>query len=191
MHPDSNRTVKAATLVVAAFFLVTMTGCFKVDGSFRQLRDTVVEGAGYTFTTESEFGIGSFVLGAARMVIRWADDGDAEEADALLQHVKGVQLGVYRLEDTRRSLAQEPGSGLKELISFLDGRGYDAIVRSYHADGGSLILVRCEGKQRDQVKELIVVSIEASELTVVQLRGNVNEIVAFVAREHEVPEAQI
>ncbi|MEQ9825945.1 MAG: hypothetical protein ABQ298_16300 [Puniceicoccaceae bacterium] len=177
---------RAVTLMVSALCLLSLTGCFGVDGSFHRLRDSVVRGAASGYQVEAEFGIGSLMLGLARKVISLSDDSDADVALGILQQVSKVQVGVYSLDHSLVTGANPScRQRLVHLLESLMGEGYDAIVRNYEDTRGSLILVRSDPRHLERVREIIVVSLEQQELHLVQLRGNVNGIVELVAREHE------
>lgn len=178
--------MRAGTLVVAALCMLSLTGCFGVDGSFKKLRDSVVHGSNADYQVEAEFGIGSLIMGMARKVVSWSGEPDAAQALEMLQQVHKVQIGVYSLNPIDPSpLSHRDRIGM--LLQHLQGQGYDAIVRNYAASTGSLILIKSELEQRDRVREIIVLSLDGTELSLIQLRGNVNEIVEIAAREHELP----
>ncbi len=184
---NNHRTViRAGTLMVSALCFLSLTGCFGVDGQFKKLRNTVVEGAGVDYETEVEFGIGSVVLGLAKTVISWSDEADTEIALDLLRQIKKVQIGVYELQNFHLEKVDVRDRVL-EIVGYMNSRGYDAIVRTYEDSGGSLIMVKSNPENFEKVKELVVLSFSSNELNIVQLRGDVNEIVDVAVREHEVP----
>ena len=184
-HPQ-RILLRAGTLLVSVFLLLSMTGCFGVDGQFKRLRNSVVEGANVDYEVEVEFGIGPMLIGFAKKVVSWSDEPDSEMAVDLLDQIKKVQIGVYQLNDfhLERSEVRER---VMEIVDYMGQNGYDSIVRNYEENGGNLIMVRCHPDAPEKVKEMVVISFDPSELNIVQLRGNVNELVDVAVREGEVP----
>jgi len=178
--------IRAVTLLVSALCLLTMTGCFGVDGQFKKLRNNVVEGAGIDYHVEAEFGIGPMLIGMAKTIVSWSDDSDAEVAIDLLRQIQKVQIGVYQLEDFHLGKA-DVRDRIRSIVGYMSTNGYDAIVRTFEDSGGSLIMVRAFPENPDRVKEVVVLSFDMNELNIVQLKGDVNEIVDVAVREHEVP----
>jgi len=184
-----NRTsaiFRAGTFLVSALCILSLTGCFGVDGQFKKLRNTVAGGAGVDYTTDTEFGIGSFVIGMAKTVVSWSDDHDADVAVNLLEQIDKVQIGVYEIQKFDLS-KEDIRSRTAHLIEYMNSNGYDAIVRNYEDNGSNLILVKSNPKHPEKIREVVVVSFDPHELNIVQMSGDVNEIVDVAAREHEVP----
>lgn len=178
--------LRAGTLIVSVCCLLTMTGCFGVDGQFKRLRNTVVEGANIDYEVDVEFGIGPMLIGFAKKVVSWSDEPDSEIAVDLLSQIKKVQVGVYQLRDFQLDRS-EVRDRMLEMVDYMGRNGYDAIIRNYEDNGGSLIMVKSHFEHPEKVKEVVVLSFDPNELNIVQLRGNVNEIVDVAVREREVP----
>jgi len=185
-NPLQKNLMRAGTLVVSACCLLTMTGCFGVDGQFKQLRNTVVEGANVNYEVDVEFGVGPMLIGIAKTVVSWSDEPDSEVAIDLLSEIKKVQIGVYQLDDFKLERS-EVRARMLEMVEYMGRNGYDAIIRNYEDHGGSLIMVKSHFEHPEKVKEIVVLSFDPNELNIVQLRGNVNEIVDVAVREREVP----
>lgn len=190
MNHRQSILARGATLVVSLFCLLSLSGCFGVDSQFVKLRSTVLDGTGASFEVEEEFGVGSFVLGIAKGILGFIEDKEEDPelaiAISLLDQIKGVQIGTYRLRDFDFDSDNMRGNAM-EVVHYMNDRGYDSIVRSFEDDSVSLIMVRSNPKKPNKINELLVVDFSERELALVQLRGDVSEIVDIATREKEIP----
>ena len=173
-------------LLVSCVGLLTLTGCFGVDGQFKHLRDTVFAGTGVEYTVKSEIGLGSFVLGFARRIVSMSDDDDAEVAQDFLREIKGVQIGSYNLHhfDLPRDRVR---SKALEIIAYMEENHYDSIIRNYEHGGANLVMVRVNPDNPEKVSDFVVLNFDKHELNIVQLRGDLAKMVDIAAREGDVP----
>ena len=186
--PRRNATMtRGAVLLVSLACLLTLTGCFGVDGQFRHLRDTVFEGTQVEYTVESEFALGTFVLGFARRIVSMSDDGDAQVAIDLMKEIKGIQIGTYNLNDFRLTRSEAHRKAM-EIVRYMQQHNYDSIIRSFENDSTSLIMVRTDPDNPERISDFVVLDFGHNELNLIQLRGDLTAIVDITAREGEIPD---
>ena len=173
-------------LLVSFVGLLTLTGCFGVDGHFRQLRDMVFEGTGVEYTVDSEIGLGSFVLGLAKKIVSMSDDEDAEVAQAFLGEIKGVQIGSYNLQNFDLPKDRVRSKAL-EIIAYMNANNYDSIIRNYEGGGATLVMIRVSPEDPEKIIDFVVLNFDSHELNIVQLRGDLAKMVDIAAREGDVP----
>ena len=179
---------RGAVLLVSLTCLLTLTGCFGVDGQFRHLRDTVLEGTQVEYTVDSEFALGSFVLGLARKIVSMSDDDDAQVAVDLMHEIKGIQIGTYNLKNFNLSRKEAHRKGM-EIVDYMQQHNYDSIIRSFENNSISLVMVRVDPDNPEHVSDFVVLDFDHHEMNLIQLRGDLTAIVDITAREGEVPDS--
>jgi hypothetical protein len=166
--------------------VLSLSGCFGVDKSFEIVRDEVVNQVADDYQTEVEFGVGGFVLGLASKIISWSDEPDAEIALELIRQIRSVQVGVYSVD---QSIPDRRDSYyfLRELSEHLTASGYETIVRTFEPGGYTMIFARFDPTQKEFARELMVLSRDSNEVSLVQLQGNLNRLIDVAAQEKEIP----
>ena len=155
-------TRAAAALALAV--LVGASGCMSAELA-RVHRDVARDvpglGGGHALA------FGPLTLGLAR---RFVDDPDAA---ALLSHVRGVAVGTYALGDATTDLS------LGQARARIEARGWEPVVVSRDSATAAFVYARTRG---DTVRDLLVVSVESGELTLVRLSGRLDAALAEALR---------
>lgn len=155
-------TRAAAALALAV--LVGASGCMSAELA-RVHRDVARDVPGLEGGHALAFG--PLTLGLAR---RFVDDPDTA---VLLSHVRGVAVGTYALGDAPADLS------LDQAQARIEARGWEPVVVSRDASGTAFVYARTRG---DTVRDLLVISVEQGELTLVRLSGRLDAALAEALR---------
>lgn len=179
---------RGGIILVSSFCLLSLTGCFDVDNQFKQLRGIVLDGTHADYTVEAEFGLGGFVIGVVQKIVGFAadDDEDARIVQSVLKEIKGIQIGTYKLNNYSFERT-DVFSKMQGIISYMNGFDYDSIIRNYDVDGASLIMVRTSRDRPDRIREIVILDFGHNEMNLVQLKGDIANIIDVVIREKEIP----
>ncbi len=165
--------VPVALIISSIFFL----GCFGVDNEFSEIKDDVVSTAGIHFYKDIEFGIGSAGLSFASAVVDISsNDNDARE---IIKHISKVQVGVYK--NAEKVSRQAAIKILGKIDDKLSSHGWDYIVKSY--DGSELSSVYIKNDGESKLWEMFVVNLSDDELTIVDVKGNLEKILSYVIKD--------
>lgn len=186
----TRRINRLIILPLSAVVILGLTGCFGVNSKFKKVRDVVLDHHQLSYKVETEFGVGGFWLSIARRIVAMSDDPDAREAKVFLDSISSVQVGSYRLEESLVKSGKADYESVNSFIGYMNGQSYDSLVRNYYSDGFSLILVGWGNSSSRKVREVLIVNLTESELSIVQVRGDIDEMVEFIAREREVPQVE-
>ena len=113
---------------------------------------------------------GRLSLGLARGFVG-GDDDTAE----ILRHVRGVAVGTYSLRDPLDAGALD----LPTAMARIEARGWTPIVVSRDAAEAAFVFSRGES---DTLRDLLVVSFDDGEMTLVRLSGNLDAAVLAALR---------
>jgi hypothetical protein len=163
--------------------LLATSGCFRPNAEFTALRDHMAEATQSEVKPEVEIGLGRWIFGLAKKIVSASDDADAATAMAMLDQIERFQIGVYRLDTPYSYDAESPRSSTQKLVDHLEAQNYHTIVRHYDPEGPSMILVRSGPRDQESLREVVIVNFRNNEFNLIQLSGNVGEIVALAARD--------
>ena len=166
--------VKIILRLLAASLL--LTGCFSVDGYFKKMRNTVLNGIDGDYKREIEFGIGAAGLALSSYAVSFSDANDY--ADDMIRKIDRVQVGIYKTRDYEKPKF----STLKAVTSDLKDEGYEFIVRSVDHDEMTAVMVKNEHDNR--LKEMFIVTLNDEELVLVQVFGDLDKLIEIALREN-------
>lgn len=119
---------------------------------------------------ESHVHLGRVAMSLARKIVRWAADEDEDDL-RVIQHIKRVCVTTYRVHslpadklDTRR------------LERRLAEHGWEALVK--RREGGERTWIFTRSDDDGAINNLYVVELDRSELTVVDLEGRIDRVMA-------------
>ncbi len=127
---------------------------------------------GIQLERESHIRLGRFTMGMVKKIVRLAAD-EAPEDLRLISHVKRVAVATYRV----RSLPDM--TDIKEPYRFerqLAERGWEVVVRQREDDEHTWVFYRLD--EEDAIRNLYVVTLDSHELTVVDLAGRLDQMLA-------------
>ena len=157
-------------------FSIVLTGCWGVDRDFKSIRNVTLSGCGRDFVTDYEFALGSFELWVAGGIVGIVESD--EMASKIISCVSGVQIGIYK--NKGRSDFQKRGL-LKKIDERMERKGWKYIVKSFEHNEISAVYVN---KDYDRMlRELFVVQVEGNEITIVQVSGDIEEIIETAIKE--------
>jgi len=131
------------------------------------IRRDISRSTGCTYDREFGMTIGRIGLAVARLAM---DEDD--ETEALIRGLTKVQVGVYRVE----SRPQDPGDLELGRISMAS---WEPMMSMKEDDEAVLILLK---RKKGKVREMLVVVSEEEELTIVRMKGRLDEMLEEAAR---------
>jgi len=163
---------------IVSFLLITLlfSGCIGVDRSFRGMRDYILEYSKNQFEKEFEFSLGNISIGMAEIALNFAETD--EPIDEILSEIDNVQVGIYNnLSNYQINVNIEE---LKFITNKMENAGWNCIVKTLNNDEITAIFVRFS---EDELNQLFVISVNKSELVLVEVLGNLNKVIEVAIRE--------
>lgn len=134
---------------------------------------------GARFEREGHVRLGRIKLGLVKGLLRMADDDDKEEAGAFLREVDRVEVATYRvrhLPDTT-GLRRKAPAFERQLAQ----AGWNLTIKAQEDNSPSWLFTRSDG--RGGLKNLLVVDLDDTELTVVRMDGRLDRAFAEAVAE--------
>lgn len=155
---------------------VFLNSCIGVNEEFTDIRNEVINNFGGEYQSEVQFSIGS----AGITVSSWLVDAAAEEdiAADILEDVSSVQVGVYK--KLRRTDSPDMNT-LREIESKMSESGWKSIVKT--CDNNKLAAVYVRKNPPEALERLFVISLDKDQLVLVEVEGNLKEVISTAIRE--------
>lgn len=172
--------MKRGFLIPAVFALISVflfAGCFGVEGNFKSIRNDLLSAAGTHYRTDIEFSLGKFGIGIAKEIIR--HDNNNEDAKEILKHISKVQIGVYK--NHSRMMPEFKASFIKKADEEMERHGWESIIKNFGKRELNIIYVQNENSGR--LSEIFVINMNRRELTLVEVSGNLNEVITYIIKE--------
>jgi hypothetical protein len=152
-------------------------GC-RTSADFNYIEDSI-RGEIYPANLNRDFklGIGSLSIGILKGFI-----DDEEEADAYLKEIKAVQVGIYTISNSEKSDSfRIPGNVEQCMIK----KGWEPFVhvRSKKGENVSLYYQLFSNSSAS----IYVIVLESDELVLVEIKGNLDNILNKAICEHHLP----
>jgi len=163
--------------LIILFSSTLFVGCFGVDGNFSSLKNKILSSTGNRYYTDVEFSVGSFGISIAKAVVK-SDDND-REAKEILDNISHVQIGVYK--NHHSSSFNNSFQILKDIDSQMMENGWQYVVRSRCNKEVTGVYVKIVNG--NELKELFVVNLDQRELTLVEVKGNLEKVLETAIRE--------
>jgi len=162
--------------IVILFSSVLFVGCFGVDGNFSSLKNKIISSTDNYYHTDVEFSVGSFGISIAKLAVKM-DDND-QNAKEILDNITHVQVGVYK---SHKNCNLNNGFQLiKDINTQMNENGWQYVVRSRNNKEVTGVYVKINN---NELKELFVVTLNRRELTLVEVRGNLEKVLEAAIRE--------
>ncbi|HEX8298536.1 MAG TPA: DUF4252 domain-containing protein [Rubricoccaceae bacterium] len=113
---------------------------------------------------------GPLTLGLARQFV------DDPVVSGLLRHVRGVAVGTYNVDGMPADLS------LVQARARIEARGWEPVVVSRDSTDTAFIYARVRG---ESIRDLLVVSFDGEDLTLVRLSGRLDEALAEALRSED------
>ena len=163
---------RTTAILLCASLALPLAGCREAPSAAALKWELERQLPGLRLESESHVRLGRFTLGIAKKIVRWASDEDDEDL-RILRHVKRVNVATYRV-------ASLPASGELELPSRFERRlaekGWETMVREREDDEESWVLYRADAS--GAIHNLYVVELDEHELTVVDVAGRLDRVIA-------------
>ncbi|MCK5086623.1 MAG: DUF4252 domain-containing protein [Melioribacteraceae bacterium] len=155
---------------------ISLTGCFGVRRSFKNMRTYVFENTNIEYEKQIEFRVGAGGLMLAGMFVKLADTD--EPIDKLLGQISDVQIGIYENEKNVEFNADY--KSLKNITNIMERAGWEFIVRSVNRDELTAVFVK---QNNERINQLYIIAVTNEEMVLVEVHGNIDELVAIAIRE--------
>jgi hypothetical protein len=169
--------MKIKILFLPLLFLpLFLNGCLGVNEEFSEIQNEVIKNFGGEYKSEVQFSIGS----AGITVSSWFVDAAADEdmAADILDDVSSVQVGIYK--KLRESNPPDMNT-LRNIEDKMFQSGWKSIVRS--SDNGEITAVYVRKNRAETLDRMFVINLEADELVLVDVEGDLKEVIATAIRE--------
>ncbi len=161
---------RALPLLIVAVF--GATGCKQTPSTATVRRQLENEIPGARFERDSHVRLGRFALALVKPIVRWALDAD-DEARRIVTAIDRVEVSTYRVLAMPESI---PTRVLTRLEGRMRERGWSQMVRE--SDGRDGTWVFSLTSEDGDIRGLLVVELDASELTIVGVEGRLDEVLA-------------
>ncbi len=168
--------MKRALFILLLSGVPLLTGCFGVNDYFRAVRTDIIRNCGVEFSEDTEFSIGPVGLTIAGIFVSEEED---PEAARFISEIKRVQVGVYKkkYDDNKGSYSRV----IKNIDKRMKMHGWQYIVK--RCEEGELSAVYTKSNPRGGLTRMFVVNIDREELTIMQLDGNLTNIIETAIKE--------
>jgi len=170
---------KALPFLFLLPFATLVTGCGgespSVDTVRWEIERRVPEAR---FEREFHLRLGRLTLGLARRIVHWADPGDPDTA--VLDDVRRIEVATYKvrsLPDLEHRLTTQTA-----FEQALTRNGWTMAVRA--RDGGSRTWIFLRADDQGALRNLYVVALDPTELTLVRLDGHLDRAIADSIADH-------
>lgn len=162
-------------IITLAAYLVS--GCVFVSSDFRHTKNLILDELGPAdVNTEVQLQIGPGIISLGSFVVSFTDA--REEALKYLRDIKNVQVGVYNLYDVDR---KRPVVIPDKVANKLAGKGYEPMVKVKERGSAVWVMTKMRG---NRIQSLFVISLDRTELVLVEVRGRLERLVEKAIREH-------
>lgn len=158
------------------FLPLFLGGCIGINEDFAEIRNGVLNNLDDDFRSEYQFSVGSVGI----TVSSWFVDAAADEdlpAD-ILDDVSSVQVGIYK---KIRNTSSPDIKTLRELEDEMRQKGWKSIVLTCDRDELNGIYIRRDPSET--LNKLFVISLNDEELILVEVEGDLKEVITTVIRD--------
>jgi hypothetical protein len=153
-----------------------INGCVEINEEFSKVRDKVIDNFGDDYKSEVQFSIGSVGLTISSWIIDSAQED--ELPSEILDNVSSVQVGIYKKV---RGYTSHDINTLKDIESNMQESGWKSIVRSSTEKELTAVYVR--KNVEEMLDRLFIINLEDDELVLVEVEGDLSEVIATVIKE--------
>jgi len=163
-------------LLPIIFLPIFLNGCLGINEEFENVRDVVLLSFGNDYKSEFQFSVGSVGVTVSSWVIDASSDDDM--ASKILDDVSSVQVGVYKkLKGTNSADI----TTINDIEPDMQASGWKSIIKSSTDNELTSIYVR--KNKEELLNRLFIISLEADELVLVEVEGDLREAMTNVIKE--------
>lgn len=170
-----SRSIKI--LMIFVLFSFFATGCIGVNRDFRNIKNNILHSVNDRFEKDVEFSVGPGLLFLAGMFVQFAEE-ENENIDDILDNISRVQVGVYKREGN--SFGNYDLSYLEKMDADLRAKGWKYLVKSRNSREISAVYVQSNIKE---LKSIFVIALQEDELALVEVTGDLDNLIEVVIRE--------
>ncbi len=172
---------RVVNLILLCGVLLLSTGCIGVNSDFKRIRTKLISSVGVDFQKDIEFRIGSAGIKLVGMFVSFAETD--EPIEEYLNDISYIQIGVYK---TKRGYDYSPSlSSLKVFNEHLEGNNWQHIVRSVNRNQLTGIYIKYDDEERLNINSLFIASLDERELVLVEVGGDLEELVKEIIRNEQ------
>ncbi len=171
---------KGVYLLILVFVSFSLTGCFRVNRGFKNLRNIVLEETPIEFQKHVELAVGSGTLGLANVFVSLSDDPEGRMAHRIINQISRVQVGVYEKRNWKDENLKF--SHLKNITDKITGKDWKFLVRSVNYDEMAAVFY----KENDdyEIRQMLVIGMEDDQLFIVEIMGDLNDVIEIAVNEN-------
>lgn len=178
---------KRVKVIISALLLaVFLSSCIGVNRNFRNVRNDLLDQLDAKYTKEVEFSVGGGTLLFASLVAGIADvehEGRDIPADKILRQIDRVQIGVYtRKYDHIGKRKSSKKNYVNNLAAEMRENGWENIVKTVDNNEVVAVFVRFD-EDYEELRQLFVVAAERSEVVLVEVTGDLNDVIDIALQE--------
>ncbi len=170
------------TIILVILFMICLSvcflpGCVFISSDFQHTKDLILEEFDRVdVKTEVQIQIGSGLISLGSLVVSFTDARD--EALKYLKDIRNVQVGVYKLRQIDR---KHPVKIPDKISKKLERKGYEPMVKVKERGSAVWVMTKMRGKR---LQSLYVISLDRSELVLVEVQGRLERLIEKAIREH-------
>ena len=175
--------MKRSQILIIVFSILSLamfSGCFGVNGQFKNLRNAVLSNTDQDFEREIEFSVGPAGLALAGMFVRFADDEDGRNISEMIGDISRVQIGIYHNLD--RFDNDVNFNFLKEINDEMQGNGWEYIVRAVDHNEMTAVYVRMD--EEENLREAFVIALSDEDLVFANIYGDLDGLIETAVRQN-------
>ena len=161
-------------LIILSVILLCCTGC-RTSADFNTIEDSIRDGIyPANLDTDFKFSIGSLSMGILNGFI-----DDKAEADVYLKEIKAVQVGIYKISNSERSISFQIPDNVEQCMA---DKGWEPFVRVRNRKGENVSLYFRQLSKKEA--SIYVIVLEPDELVIAEINGKLENILEKAICEH-------
>jgi hypothetical protein len=166
-------------ILVFSIASLTFTGCLGVSDGFLDVKHRLFKDTNTSYKKNIEFSIGTIGMTLASSISWFAVDDD--EAEEVLRHISGVQIGVYELKGKDYN---DKGIADKEkVVGIMEAKGWTYIVCNKSRHESTYIFVRVD--KDTHFRDMFVITRDNNNLVLLAVHGKLDLLVEHAIREKD------
>ncbi len=167
-------------LLLCGIFASLFIGCLTTNEFNYIERSIKKEISPAKVKTKFKFAFGPISLSTARSIVNFTKDG--EEASKYLKEIQRVQVGVYEVHEAERASQLRIPRKVEQKLEKL---GWEIFIRIKEKDEHVNLFYKQISKH---VSGLYMIVLEADEMVIVEVLGNLEQIIEQAIQEHGFPQ---
>lgn len=171
---------KSIYFIIILAISFSLTGCFRVNRGFKNLRDIVLDETPIKFQKHVELAVGSGTIGLANIFISLSDDPEGKMASRIINQISRVQFGVYEKKYWKDENLKF--GHLKKISNKVKDMGWKFLVRS--VNNNEMAAVFYKENEDFEIRQMLVIGTEDNEMFIVEIMGDLNDVIEIAVNEN-------